>query len=72
VTFLMVYAIDLHQLNLGPFKILIPKMCFFYICIISSLKQKTTIILKKRRFYRWAFNFFLIFFCLVVFHKSQT
>jgi len=68
--FLMLYDIDLHQLNLGPFKTLklvdeiwFQKCVFLHLftntcIIISSLKKNATITLKRRRFYRWALNFF--------------
>jgi len=36
------------------------------------LKRKTTTISKRRRFYRWALHYFLVFFCLVMFYEPQT
>jgi hypothetical protein len=68
-----VYNIDIHQLNLGQFENLkfldeIPlKNVFFCIfknnecIIISFLKEKTTTISKRRRFYRWAWHCFFNF-----------
>jgi hypothetical protein len=75
----MVYDIDIHKLNLGPFKYLKYldensfKKCLFFAylnkkCIImSSSFFKTTTISKRRRFYRWALHYFFNFllFCNV-------
>jgi hypothetical protein len=75
--FFMVYDIDIHELNLRPFKNLkfldevsFLKCVFFFIFEqwmhnnIYILKKKTTTISKMRRFYRWALHYsfnFLLF-----------
>jgi len=40
--------------------------------IISSFQEKTTTISKRKRINRWALHYFSIFFCLIMFHESQT
>ncbi len=72
VNFFMVYDIDIHELNLRPFKnwkfldeISLKKMFFAFLnnkCIIRYiLKKKTTTISKRRRFYRWELYYFFKF-----------
>ncbi len=34
--------------------------------------KKTITIWKKKRFHKWVLHYFLIFFCLAIFHESQT
>jgi hypothetical protein len=83
VNFFMMYDIDIHELNLGPFKDLkfldevsFKNVCFAFLnnkCIIIYIfRKKNTTIQKRRRFYRWTLHFFSIFFCLVMFHEPQT
>jgi hypothetical protein len=70
--FFMVYDIDIHGLNLWPFKdlkfcdeiSLLKKNAFFNnecIVIIFLKKTKTIAISKRRRFYRWALHVFFNF-----------
>jgi hypothetical protein len=78
----MIYDIDIHQINIGKFRNLkflneIPfKKCIFLHlfskeCIIMSyFKEKTTTISKRRRFYKWALDYFFNFFFLVMSHES--
>jgi hypothetical protein len=66
----MVYDIDIHELNLGPFKDLklldeiSSKKCVFFAflnnkCLtIVFFKKKTTTISKRRRFYEWPLHYF--------------
>jgi len=61
----MVYDIDIHELNLGPFrdlkfldKISFKKCVFLTFLnnkciIISFLKKKIATLSKRRRFYKW-------------------
>jgi len=79
VIFFMVYDIDIHELNLGPFRnlkfldeISFKKVYFFAFLnntciIISSFKKKTTTISRKKKFYKWALHYFFnfLFFCNV-------
>jgi len=70
----MVYDVDIHELNLGPFKnlkfldeISIKKCVFFSFLnnkciIIYILEKKTTTISKRRRFNRWTLHYFFNFF----------
>ncbi len=73
VNFFMVYDIDIHKLNLKPFKIFmfldeisLKKSVFFAILnnkciIISFFRKKTTTISKRKIFYRWALHYFFNF-----------
>ncbi len=82
--FFMVYDIDIHELNLGPFRNFFKfgeislKKCVFFsflnnkFIIISFFRIKTTTISKRRRYYRWALHYFFKFFCLVMFYEPQT
>jgi hypothetical protein len=72
----MVYDIDIHELNIGPFRdlkfldeISLKKSVFFAFlnnkCIIISIFGKKTITISKmRRVYRWELHYFfnLLFF----------
>jgi hypothetical protein len=61
----MVYDIDIHELNLGPYKDLkfwdeiSFKKCEMHNNIF--LKKQITTIPKRRRFYRWALHYFFNF-----------
>ncbi len=82
--FFVVYDIDIHQLNLGQFKnskfldeIPFKNCVFLHLfnneCIITSFfKQKTTTISRGGDFINGHYIIFSIFFCLVIFHESQT
>jgi len=79
----MVYDIDVHELNLGPFRDLkfsneiSFKNCVFFeflnnkCIIIVFLRKKTTAISKKRRFYRWKLHYFSKK-NLLMFYEPQT
>jgi hypothetical protein len=68
-----VYDIDIHELNLGPFRdlkfldeISLKKSVFFAFlnnkCIIIFVfTKKTTTISKRRSFYRWTLHYFFNF-----------
>jgi hypothetical protein len=80
----MVYDINIHELNLGPFRYLkfldessFRKCVFFAFLnnkciIISFIRQKTITISKRRRFINGHCIIFSIFFCLTMFYESQT
>jgi hypothetical protein len=74
VNFFMVYDIDIHELNIGPFKDLkfldeiSFKKCVFFAflnnkcIIIFFFRKKTTTISKRKRFYKWTLHYFFNFF----------
>jgi len=74
VNFFMMYDIDIHELNLGPFKYLkfLDEISFKICVLFAFLNNKCTIISffkkkplpyqKRKRFYRWAFHYFFNFF----------
>jgi hypothetical protein len=81
--FLVVSDIDIHQLNLKSFKSLqflvenpFKKCVFFHFLsnkfIINFYFWKKTITFIKKKIYRWALYYFLVFFGLVMCHEPQT
>jgi hypothetical protein len=81
--FFIVYDIDIHELNLWPFKdlkfmdeISLKNVFIAFFnnkcIIIYILKKETTTISKRRRFIDGNYIIFSIFFCLIMFHESQT
>jgi hypothetical protein len=78
--FFMAYDIDIHELNLRPFRYLkfmdaiFYKKCVFCILnnkciIISFFRKKATTISNRRRFYRWVLHYFFNFFYLIMFYE---
>jgi len=84
VNFFILYDIDIHELNLGPFRYLkfLEEISFKKCVVFSFLNNKCIIIFFKRKKplpYQKGGNFinghcviFSIFFCLVMFHEPQT
>ncbi len=80
---IMVYDIDIHQLNLGPFtnlkfldEISFKKCVFFSFftnkCIIIFYFKKSLPYQRGKDFIDGHYIFFSFFFCLVMLHESQT
>ncbi len=73
MNYFMVYDIDIHESNLGPFKDLkfldeiSFKKCVLFAFLNNEcniyiyIKKKTTTISKRRRFYKWALHYFFNF-----------
>ncbi len=81
--FLVVNDIDVHQLNLGPIKILVEKIFKKYVlnyflnnkCIIFFLGGRNHYHMKKEEIYKWVLHYFFKNFKnfnLVMFHDAQT
>jgi hypothetical protein len=78
--FFTMYGIDIHQLNIGnflifdeiPFKKCVVLHLFSSECIISFFRKKPLPYQRGGDFINGHCIIFSIFFCLVMFHESQT
>ncbi len=78
-TFFVVNDIDIHQLNLGLFRILeflVEKICFLHLfnnkCIIMFFFGEKKYHVKEEEVLYVGFALFLVFFYLIMFHEPQA